>query len=202
MKDPTFRLEGVIKSKESAEDFEGPLILILHLLSKNKIEIKDIKISLILEQYLQYLDEMKQMDLEIASEFIAMASHLTYIKAKTLLAGEQEEISELEALQNSLEELKHRECYQKIKLVAAELTGSQRRVLCILKKPPEALPKEGQYGYSHDVIELRNAMAAIMGKRRRLGLSCRRTLVIPVRLIYPVGEKAEQIMLRLRDSGA
>ena len=123
MDNPTFKLEGVIKSKDIAEDFEGPLVLILHLLSKNKIEIKDIQISLILEQYLQYLDEMKQMDLEIASEFIIMASHLTYIKAKTLLAGDQTEITELEALQNSLEELMHKENYQKIKRVAAELAG-------------------------------------------------------------------------------
>jgi segregation and condensation protein A len=77
MENPTFKLQGIIKSKESSEDFEGPLILILHLLSKNKVEIRDIQISLILDQYLKYLDEMKQMDLEIASEFITMASHLT-----------------------------------------------------------------------------------------------------------------------------
>ena len=55
MNDPVFRLEGIVKTKEKSEDFEGPLTLILQLLSKDKIEIRDISISLILEQYLEYL---------------------------------------------------------------------------------------------------------------------------------------------------
>ena len=201
MDNPTFKLEGVIKSKDMAEDFEGPLVLILHLLSKNKIEIKDIRISLILEQYLQYLDEMKQMDLEIASEFIIMASHLTYIKAKTLLAGDQTEITELEALQNSLEELMRRESYQKIKQVAAKLADCAEAGFLYFIKPPEALPKDEPYRYAHDISELRNAMMAIMGKGTE-SLRLPKNMVIPVRLVYPVGEKAEDIMLKLRDMGA
>ncbi len=52
------------------EDFEGPLDLILFLLSKNKIEIQDIPIALILDQYLEYLEKRQQMDLEVASEFV------------------------------------------------------------------------------------------------------------------------------------
>ena len=76
MENPTFRLEGVVKTREELEDFEGPLTLILLLLSKNKIEIRDIKISDLLDQYMAYLDEMKAMDLEVASEFVSMASHL------------------------------------------------------------------------------------------------------------------------------
>ena len=55
MENPNFFLEGVIKSKDDMQDFEGPLSLILMLLSKNKIEIRDIKIADILEQYLEYL---------------------------------------------------------------------------------------------------------------------------------------------------
>ena len=108
MENPTFKLEGVVKAKENMEDFEGPLILILQLLSKNKIEIKDIQVSVLLDQYLAYLDEMKSMDLEIASEFVAMASHLVYIKTKTLLSTD-EEVSELEELITSLENLKARD---------------------------------------------------------------------------------------------
>ena len=68
--DLTFRLEGVVHSRGDVEDFEGPLALILQLLSKNKIEIVDVKISLILEQYLAWMDEMRSMDLEITSEFM------------------------------------------------------------------------------------------------------------------------------------
>ena len=71
MGEPNYRLEGIVRTKsELMEDFEGPLNVIFLLLSKNKIEIQDIKISSILEQYLAYLEEMKRMDMEIASEFI------------------------------------------------------------------------------------------------------------------------------------
>ena len=80
MENITYHLQGVIKSEEDYKDFEGPLNLILMLLSKNKIEIKDIKISLILDQYLEQIDIMQSMDLEVASEFIQMASHLLYLK--------------------------------------------------------------------------------------------------------------------------
>ena len=108
--EPTYHLEGVIRSKEEMEDFEGPLNLILMLLSKNKIEIRDIQISEILEQYLAYLAQMEAMDLEVASEFVQMAAHLLYIKTKMLLSS-QEEVSELELLLTSLEQLKAKDAY-------------------------------------------------------------------------------------------
>ena len=88
MENPTFHLEGIIKSKNEMEDFEGPLSLILMLLAKNKIEIRDIRISDILDQYLDYISKMQEMDLEVASEFVQMASHLVYIKTRSLLTGE------------------------------------------------------------------------------------------------------------------
>ena len=66
MDHPIFKLEKVVQPKtgETLEDFEGPLDLILFLLNKNKIEIQDIPIALILDQYLAYLEQRKQMDLE------------------------------------------------------------------------------------------------------------------------------------------
>lgn len=103
MGEPQYRLEGIVHTKSDVlEDFEGPLDVIFELLSKNKIEIQDVSISAILEQYLGYLDEMKRMDMEIASEFITMASHLMLIKTKMLLsAAEQAEAeSELDLLRS------------------------------------------------------------------------------------------------------
>ena len=70
MENPNFFLEGIVKEKNELQDFEGPLSLILMLLSKNKIEIRDIRISEILDQYLDYLDKMQSMDMEVASEFV------------------------------------------------------------------------------------------------------------------------------------
>ena len=87
MEAPIYHLEGVVKEKsENMADFVGPLDLILHLLSKNKMEIKDIQISLILDQYLQWMHQRREMDLEVASDFVAMASHLVYIKTRMLLS--------------------------------------------------------------------------------------------------------------------
>ena len=120
MENPTFRLEGVVKSRDEAQDFEGPLSLILMLLQKNKIEIRDISISEILDQYLAYLDEMQRMDLEIASEFVEMAAYLLYIKTKTLLAVE-EEVTELEQLMSSLEKLRAKDFREALKAVLPTL---------------------------------------------------------------------------------
>ncbi|MGB9711280.1 MAG: segregation and condensation protein A [Thermodesulfovibrio sp.] len=71
--------------------FEGPLDLLLHLIKQNKIDIYDIPIALITKQYLEYLELMKELDLEIASEFLVMAATLIYIKSKMLLPVQEPE---------------------------------------------------------------------------------------------------------------
>ena len=97
MSEPKYRLEGIVHTRdESMEDFEGPLDVIFLLLSKNKIDIEDVSITAILEQYLAYLDEMKRLDMEIASEFITMASHLMLIKTKMLLSSAEAAEAETE----------------------------------------------------------------------------------------------------------
>ena len=72
------------------EVFEGPLDLLLSLITKNKIDIYDIPIALILDQYLEYLDEMKKMDMDIAGDFITMASTLMLIKSRMLIPRNEE----------------------------------------------------------------------------------------------------------------
>ena len=121
--DPTYFLEGIIHDKSEMADFEGPLSLILLLLSKNKIEIRDIKISEILDQYLEYLNAMEKLDLEIASEFVQMASYLLYIKTRMLLT-EEKEVTELEQLIASLEQLKCKDTYAAVKSVTPMLDAA------------------------------------------------------------------------------
>ena len=124
MSEPQYRLEGIVHTRtEVREDFEGPLDVIFLLLSKNKIEIQDVSITAILEQYLAYLDEMKRLDMEIASEFITMASHLMLIKTKMLLsaAEQQEAEDELDLLRQGLIERRRREAMEQIRLAVAEL---------------------------------------------------------------------------------
>ena len=126
MDSPVYKLQSVVHSREGMEDFEGPLDLILYLLAKNKIEIADIPISLILDQYLEYLERRQRMDLEVASEFITMAAQLMFIKTRMLLSIEDEEAqSEMDLLIKSLEERRSSENYTKIKAVTAQL-GTMR----------------------------------------------------------------------------
>lgn len=73
------------------EAFEGPLDLLLKLIDKNKVEITDIPIALIFDQYMQHIEEMQRMDMEVAGEFIVMASELMLIKSKMLLPKPEDE---------------------------------------------------------------------------------------------------------------
>ena len=73
------------------EAFEGPLDLLLKLIEKNKVEITDIPIALIFDQYMEHIEEMQRMDMEVAGEFIVMASELMLIKSKMLLPKPEDE---------------------------------------------------------------------------------------------------------------
>lgn len=73
------------------DNFEGPLDLLCHLIDKNKMDIYDIQISKITDQYVEYLNEMERLNLEIASEFLVMASTLIYLKSRSLLPKQNDE---------------------------------------------------------------------------------------------------------------
>ena len=73
------------------DQFEGPLDLLLTLIQKNKVSITDIPISIICDQYMEYITEAQSLDMDVASEFIVMASELMLIKSKMLLPRPEEE---------------------------------------------------------------------------------------------------------------
>ena len=199
MENPNFHLEGVVKGKNELQDFEGPLSLILMLLSKNKIEIRDISISDILDQYLEYLEEMQSMDLEIASEFVQMASHLLYIKTKTLLAAGEEEVSELEVLMASLEQLKSKDMLSSIQQVLPELQEASERGMLYYSKMPEPIRKtDRKYEYKHEPVELLKAMYSIYSRGSRPTEQEKNLLsAVPKRIVYSVKDKSRQILNRL-----
>ncbi len=200
MENPTFHLEGVIRTEEQMQDFEGPLTLILMLLSKNKIEIRDIRISEILDQYLAWLDEMQRMDLDIASEFVQMASHLVYIKAKTLLAGTGE-VSELEQLMSSLEQLRSRDALAAVKKVIPEMAQALERGLLLFSTPQEPLPRYGPYDYRHEPWELLRALASLVD-RAVPEQEEHQPVPVPKPILYSVQDKSRQLMALLRDRGS
>lgn len=82
--------------------FEGPLDLLLHLISKHKLNINDIEITSLLEQYLLYMEEARQQDLELAGEFLEMAARLVYIKTVSLLPRPEEAERAKQELQGAL----------------------------------------------------------------------------------------------------
>lgn len=96
------------------DNFEGPLDLLCHLIDKNKMDIFDIRINDITDQYIEYLSYMKQMNLEITSEFIVMASRLLYLKSKHLLPvlDDEEEEDEFDLVKLLIE-------YKKYKAISA-----------------------------------------------------------------------------------
>jgi len=108
--------------------FEGPLDLLLHLLREDKLDIHDIPIARITEQYLAYLDAMKALNLDIAGEFLVMAATLLYIKSRSLLPRTDEEMEPEEDPEILRAELSRRLIeYQKFKEAAARL--SERPIL-------------------------------------------------------------------------
>ena len=117
-------------------EFEGPLDLLLYLIQKHKLDICDIEISALLEQYLAYIDAMGQDDLEIASEFLEMAARLVYIKTAMLLPRHEEEGVKLKAeLQGQLLE------YQVCQRVAAQLGALSRLYLNFARQPMKHSPQ-------------------------------------------------------------
>ena len=201
MNEPTYHLTGVLHAKDDApEDFDGPLDVILLLLSKNKIEIQDVSITAILEQYLAYLEEMKRMDMEIASEFIAMASHLMLIKTKMLLsAAEQAEAqSEMELLIQSLQERQRREALERLREGVGFLEQRNELGLGLFPKAPEPFQRDRTYRYRHESTDLLRAFETL-SERSRAQLPPPRTSFegIVGREPYPVTKKTAELLKKL-----
>ncbi len=201
MDEPRYHLTGVMRKQDALpEDFDGPLDVILLLLSKNKIEIQDVSITSILEQYLAYLDEMKRLDMEIASEFIAMASHLMLIKTKMLLsAAEREEaLSEMELLIRSLEERQRADALEQIRTAISYLEPRNEIGCNSFIKQPEPYQADKTYRYQHEPEDLLRAFSMIAERSER-------ALPPPVSNFrgivgaepYPVTKKAAQVLKRL-----
>jgi len=119
------------------EVFEGPLDLLMHLIKKNEINIYDIPISLVTQQYLEYIDLMKDLNLEIAGEFLLMAATLTHIKSKMLLPREEKAGDDEEAEDPRAELLRKLLEYKSFKEVAEELGKREDTWRDIFYNPPD-----------------------------------------------------------------
>ncbi|MDR2531133.1 MAG: segregation/condensation protein A [Oscillospiraceae bacterium] len=182
---PTFRLAEI--------NFEGPLTLILQLLARARLEIRDVKIATIVEQYNAHMSELERMNLEVAGEFVAMAAHLTYLKARSLIE-EEEAQSEIELLLQSLETLKMREGFGSIR-EAAQLFG-KTMTFESHTKPPEPLDFGTAYDYAIDLTDLYHAYRAIETQLKEPDTRSERVRnAMPASVEFELSRKAEQILV-------
>ncbi len=100
------------------DNFEGPLDLLCHLVDKNKMDIHEVNISKITDQYIEYINAMKELNLDVTSEFVLMASTLLFIKSKSLLPKQVEdegELTEEELIHRIIEYKKYKEISKKLR---------------------------------------------------------------------------------------
>lgn len=142
-------------------DFEGPLDLLLHLISKHKLDIYNIPIFDLVEQYLIYIEQLKQQDLDLASEFLEMAARLVYMKTVALLPVHEEQAEELKR-ELTGELIEYRDC----KLMAEKLRQNANGFDYPVRNP---MPIERDYTYrrTHEPDELCRAYISALGRGRR-----------------------------------
>lgn len=177
------------------ENFEGPLDLLCYLIEKNKMNIYDIKISDIADQYIHYINEMEDMNLEITSEFLVMASTLLYMKSKSLLPTEVEdekELTEEELLNRIIEYKKYKEASKKLRENYEIFSKRYVKLPEEITLPKQKLERE----YQKEIIW--QLYAAVVDKNKeRLNENAKNIEKIAITDTYTVGSKVKEIFREL-----
>ncbi len=142
------------------EVFEGPLDLLLTLIAKNKLNIYDINVSELLEQYMQQIGLMRENEMDVASEFLEMAARLVYIKTVMLLPRHEEADELRDELSGEL--IEYSICKQMARQLATMTEGFGQFV-----REPVKLPVNKAYKRKHEPIELTEAYMAAVGRGMR-----------------------------------
>ena len=180
------------KIQYKLEVFEGPMDLLLQLISKKKLSINDVPIMEIIEQYLDYVRQMQQEDLEVSSEFLEMAARLLYIKTVSLLPVHEEAEKLVEELRGELTE------YQDCKRVANQLR-EQSSGFDYYSRPPEEFEVDMTYPRIHEPFEIFKAYIAAVGKgKRRLPPPIDAFRGIVARKIVSVASRVSYIIERFK----
>ena len=173
-------------------DFEGPLDLLLHLINRHKLNIHDIEIFTLVEQYIEVVRSMQQNDeMDMASEFVDMASRLIYIKTVSLLPVHEEAEELKRELEGEL--IEYQEC-KRIAKQFSEMTDGFNYFV----KPSEIIEVDKVYSRTHECIEIANAYLAAVGKgKRKLPPSIDSFKPIVQRRIVPVQARISYVMRKL-----
>ena len=180
------------------DQFEGPLDLLLSLIKKNKVNITDIPIALICDQYVEYIENAQKMDLEIASDFIVMASELMLIKSRMLLP--HEEGTENDPRREIADALL---LYQQAKWAAKELAPMYAEFGGRFVKGTDDIPPEKGLPLNLQTDMLMKALNAVM-RRMKVAMAERKPadLVNPLikHHVVSVEEKIEEICMQLANT--
>lgn len=172
------------------EVFEGPLDLLLHLISKNKLNIYDIPVAQLLEQYLEHIELMHRENIEVKSDFLAMASRLVYIKTAMLMPRKEVAEELKRELEGELIE------YQMCRMVAQKL--AQRANFDLFSRSEMEIEHDQSYKLHHDAKVIYEAYIAAVGRgKRRLPPSRSNFEKIVSTKIVSVPSKAIGILKRL-----
>lgn len=145
------------------DNFEGPLDLLCHLIDKNKMDINEVSISEITDQYIEYINTMQELNLDITSEFIVMASTLVFLKSKSLLPKQVEdeaELTEEELINRIIEYKKYKEISKKLKEQFQIFSRRFYKVPDKIELPSRKLEEK----YSKDLIE--NSYKSLLEKNK------------------------------------
>lgn len=140
--------------------FEGPMDLLLYLISKHKLSINDVPILELVEQYLKFVREMQDENLDIASEFLEMAARLVYIKTVSLLPVHDEADKLTEELRGELTE------YLDCQMIAGKLSLKAKGFDYFYRQPQE-IEEDMTYNRLHETVEIYKAYLSAVGKGKR-----------------------------------
>lgn len=177
------------------ENFEGPLDLLCHLIDKNKMNIYDIKISEITDQYIEYINKMEELNLDITSEFLIMATTLVYIKSKNLLPKQEEteeELTEEQLIERIIEYKKYKEITKKLRenyeIYANRIFKAKEEI----ELPKQKLEKKYEKGIISEIY------AQIVEKNEvRLNQNADNIRKIAITDTYTVASKVKEIFKEL-----
>lgn len=175
------------------EVFEGPMDLLLHLITKHKIDIYDIPILELVEQYVSYVRQMQEENMDVASEFLEMAARLVYIKTVSLLPV----YDEAQELKNELRDelIEYRDC----KILAGKLAQMTDGFNYSVREFQEDVSVDMSYKRLHEPDELLSAYSVAAGKKlRRLPPPIDTFKAIVTKKIVSVGSKIESIVTSLK----
>ncbi|MBU3198629.1 segregation/condensation protein A [Clostridium estertheticum] len=188
-------------------NFEGPFDLLLHLIKKNKMNIYDINIVEITNQYLEYLRSMKEMDLEMTSEFIVIAATLIEIKSKYLLPKNKEDVSTEDEYDVEKELMDKLVEYRKYKVIAENLKVMEQETGIMISKKPEIIEEDNQNIKEVDflknitIFDLHNLYNGLMEKYKN---KMNTDIIVNKEILideYKIEDKMEELKHKLNHFG-